>query len=264
MMRYAKCLLAAAFAGATASASAFAAEEAHAPKDVDFSFEGPFGTYDRAAVQRGFQVYKEVCHTCHSLDFFAFRNLTNIGYSEDQAKAIAREFSVTDGPNDQGEMFERPAALHDTMPPPFANEQAARAANNGALPPDLSVIVQARAGGAEYVYSLLTGYENPPEDVELRSGMSWNPYFSGNQIAMAQPLFEGMVSYKDGTEATVDQMARDVTHFLAWTAEPHMEERKSMGLSYLLFMLVLTGLLYASYRRIWKPIKRGESPWNQG
>jgi len=264
MMRVAKSLLMGLCTAGLAGVSAFAAEEAKAPKDVEFSFQGAFGSYDRAAVQRGFQVYKEVCHTCHNLDFFAFRNLTDVGYSEDQAKAIAQEFTVTDGPNDQGEMYERPADLPDYMPPPFENEQAARAANNGALPPDLSVIVDARAGGAEYIYSLLTGYDDPSEDAELRAGMSWNAYFSGNQIAMAPPLFDGMVSYADGTEATAEQMARDVTHFLAWVSEPHMEARKSMGASYMIFMLVFTGLLYVSYKRVWKPIKRGESPWSEG
>jgi len=240
-----------------------AAEKATAPKDVEFSFDGPFGSYDFAAVQRGFQVYAQVCHSCHSLDLFAFRNLTDVGYSEDQAKAIAAEFAVTDGPNDQGDMFERPAGLPDYMPPPFENEQIARMANNGALPPDLSVIVDARAGGAAYLYSLLTGYGDAPEGTELRIGMYWNDYYSGNRIAMAPPLFDGMVSYQDGTEATAEQMARDVTHFLAWMSEPHMVARKRTGVSYMIFTAIFLALLYLSYRRVWQPIKRGESPWGE-
>lgn len=242
---------------------ALAAEGEGVIEDVDFSFEGPFGAYDFAAVQRGFQVYKTVCHSCHSLDYFAFRNLTHVGYSEDQAKAIAQEFQVTDGPNDQGEMYQRSAKLSDHMPAPFENEQMARLVNNGALPPDLSVIVDARAGGADYIYSLLTGYTDPPEGTELRMGMYWNTAFTGNQIAMAPPLFEGMVSYQDGTEATTEQMARDVSHFLAWMSEPHMMARKESGVAYMIFMAVFVVLLYFSYKRVWAPLKRGESPLNE-
>jgi len=262
MRRIGKLLAATVCAASLAGSQALAAEGEGVIEDVDFAFEGPFGAYDLAAVQRGFQVYSQVCHSCHSLDYFAFRNLTDIGYSGDQAQAIAEEFQVIDGPDDQGEMFERPAGLPDYMPPPFENEQMARMINNGALPPDLSVIVDARAGGADYIYSLLTGYSDPPEDVELRMGMYWNTAFAGNRIAMASPLFDGMVSYQDATEATTEQMARDVAEFLAWMSEPHMTARKESGVAFLIFMAVFTALLYLSYKRVWAPVKRGESPWN--
>lgn len=242
-----------------ASAPALAAGEAKTPPNIDFSFEGPFGSYDRAAVQRGFQVHRQVCASCHSLDLFAFRNLTGIGYSEDMAKAIAEEFTVTDGPNDQGEMFERPAALSDHMPAPFPNEETARMANGGAYPPDLSVIAKARGGGPDYLHALLTGYRQPPQGEELRPGLYWNDYFPGNRLAMPQPLYEGMVDYQDGTEASVEQMARDVTHFMMWIAEPHMEARKEMGFSFMLFMAVFTVLLYLTMKRVWKPVKEGRN-----
>lgn len=262
MRRIGKLLAVAVCAVGLTGAQALAAEGEGTIEDVDFAFEGPFGAYDQAAVQRGFQVYSQVCHSCHSLDYFAFRNLADVGYNEDQAQAIAQEFQVTDGPNDQGEMFERPAELSDHMPAPFENEQMARLINNGALPPDLSVIVDARAGGADYIYSLLTGYADPPEGAELRMGMYWNTAFAGNRIAMAPPLFEGMVSYQDGTEATAEQMARDVAEFLAWMSEPHMTARKESGVAFMIFMAVFTALLYLSYKRVWAPLKRGESPWS--
>jgi len=247
-------------AGLMAAASpALAAGETKAPPDIDFSFEGPFGTYDRAAVQRGFQVYRQICASCHSLDYLAFRNLTDIGYSEDMAKAIAGEFTVTDGPDDQGEMFQRPATLSDRMPAPFPNEEAARMANGGAYPPDLSVIAQARAGGPEYLHALLTGYGEPPQGEELRPGQYWNDYFPGHKLAMPQPLYEGMVDYQDGSEASVDQMARDVSYFLMWVAEPHMEARKQMGFGFMLFMAVFTVLLYLTMKRVWRPVKEGRN-----
>ncbi len=229
------------------------AAEGNKPPSRDWSFNGLFGTFDRGAVQRGFQVYQEVCAGCHSLKLVAYRNLTGIGLGEDQIKAIAAEFEVTDGPNDEGEMFQRPARPSDRFVKPFANDNAARAANNGALPPDLSLVTKARKGGADYVHALLTGYkEEPPAGVKLSEGMNYNVYFPGNQIAMAPPVADDAVEYADGTKATADQIASDITTFLAWAAEPELEERKRMGIKVLLFLLVLTAMLYALKRQVWR------------
>ena len=218
----------------------------------DWSFDGMFGTFDRGAVQRGFQVYQEVCAACHSLKLVAYRNLSGIGLSEDQIKAIAAEVEVTDGPNDEGEMFQRPARPSDRFVKPFANDNAARAANNGALPPDLSLMVKARKGGADYLHALLTGYkEEPPAGIKLSEGMNYNLYFPGNQIAMAPPVADDAVEYADGTKATADQIATDIATFLAWAAEPELEERKRLGIKVLLFLIVLTAMMYALKRQIW-------------
>jgi ubiquinol-cytochrome c reductase cytochrome c1 subunit len=216
--------------------------------------EGPFGKFDKAAAQRGFQVYREVCSSCHSLDFIAFRNLTDLGFTEDEVKALAEEYEVTDGPDDAGDMFERPGKPSDHLPAPFANENAARASNGGALPPDLSLITKARANGVDYVYSLLQGYEEPPADFELGEGMSYNAYFPGHQIAMAQPIDEEAVEYADGTQATLEQMSSDVTTFLTWAAEPKLEERKGTGLKAMMFLIIMTGLFYATKRKIWSDL----------
>jgi ubiquinol-cytochrome c reductase cytochrome c1 subunit len=214
-------------------------------------FEGVFGHFDRAAAQRGLQVYREVCSTCHSLKYIAFRNLAGLGYSEDEVKAIAAEYQITDGPDDQGEMFQRPGKPTDVFPAPFANEQAARVSNGGALPPDLSLIVKARAGGADYAYSLLQGYGEPPPGESGPEGTHYNIYFPSHWIAMPPPLSDGQVSYADGTDATLEQMAADVTNFLTWTGEPTLEARKQSGLKVMLFLIVLTGLFYATKRKIW-------------
>jgi ubiquinol-cytochrome c reductase cytochrome c1 subunit len=231
-----------------------AASEAPVPPAQSWSFSGPFGTYDRAALQRGFQVYKEVCSGCHSLRHVYYRDLAALGYNEDEIKAIAASVEVQDGPNDQGEMFTRPGRSYDRFKSPFPNDNAARAANNGALPPDLSVITKARPHGHDYLYALMTGYKEPPADMKMTEGMQYNTAYAGNQIAMVPPLSEGSIEYKDGTKATVPQMARDVTVFLAWTAEPEMEERKRIGYKVLLFLLVLTGVLYAAMRRVWSKV----------
>ena len=221
----------------------------------NWSFDGVFGSYDRAALQRGFQVYQEVCAGCHGVKYIAFRNLTELGLDEGQVKAIAAEYEVEGGPDDDGEMFTRPAILSDYLPEPFANDNAARASNNGALPPDLSLMTKARTGGPDYLYALLTdGYADPPDDVMLGEGMSYNRYFRGNQIAMPPPLDDDAVEYTDGTSATVEQMSLDVVHFLMWAAEPKLEARKRMGIKVILFLLVLTALLYASKRRIWSRV----------
>ena len=226
---------------------------AHKPEARDWSFQGLFGTFDRGAQQRGLQVYKEICAACHSLRLVAYRNLEGIGLKEDQIKAIAAEFEVTDGPNDEGEMYTRPARPADRFASPFPNDNAARAANNGALPPDLSLMTKARKGGADYLYGLLTGYkEEPPEGVEVMEGLNYNLYFPNNQIAMAPPLADDAVEYSDGTKATVHQLAEDVITFLAWAAEPELEERKRMGVKVILFLIVLTGMFYALKRQVWK------------
>lgn len=243
-------LLAAAAALALLPAAVQAAE-GEPPIDMKWPHEGFFGSYDKAALQRGFQVFEQVCASCHSAKYLAFRHLAGIGFNEDQIKAIAAKHTVTDGPNDNGDMFERPARPSDRFPAPFPNEQAARAANNGALPPDLSLIVKARPGHEDYIYSLLVGYEEAPAGFEVPPGQYYNRYFAGHLIAMPPPLSEGAVEYADGTPATVPQMAEDVTQFLAWLSEPTMEERKAVGLKFMLFMLAMTGILYAYKRRLW-------------
>ena len=236
-------------AGGTALAA-----EAPTPPELHWSFQGIFGTYDRAALARGFQVYKEICSACHSMNLMHYRNLQDIGFSEDQVKQIAASVQVTDGPNDAGDMFERPGRPSDTFKPPFANENAARAANNGALPPDLSLIVKARKGGPDYVDGILTGFSDPPADMKMAQGMYYNKYFPGHQIAMPPPLYDGAVTYPDGTKATVDQMASDVSNFLAWASEPKLEERHFIGVKSVLFLIVLTVLLYGAKRKIWAAV----------
>ncbi|MDA1097378.1 MAG: cytochrome c1 [Proteobacteria bacterium] len=233
------------------SAGALASSNAEHPKELKWSHGGPFGTFDRASVQRGLHVYRETCSGCHGLKYIAFRNLLEIGLSEDQAKIIAAEYTVKDGPNDEGEMFERPGKLFDYMPAPFANDKAARASNNGALPPDLSLIVKARKGGENYIYSILTGYMEPPADVTLAEGMAYNPYFPNHQIAMAPPIDDQTVEYVDGTENSKEQIARDVVSFLAWTAEPTLEARKRLGVKVMLYLFVLTLVLYGVKRKVW-------------
>lgn len=247
-----------------------AASKGPKPPSQDWSFQGIFGTYDKAALQRGFQVYKNVCAACHGLSRIAFRNLEDLGYSEDEIKSLASEYEVRDGPNEEGEMFFREATPADRWPSPFPNKQAAQFANGGAYPLDLSLITKARAGGgdsairvsmlqptgfaigADYIYALLTGYKDePPEGVEISDTQYYNEYYPGNAISMAQPLYDGSVEYADGTEATISQMAHDVATFLTWTAEPELDERKNMGLKVILFLIVFTAMLYALKRKIW-------------
>ncbi len=240
-----------AIGGAASGAQSARAAEAMSLPAQSWSFGGIFGTFDRANSQRGFQVYKEVCTACHSLNQIRFRDLRALGFNEDEVKALAAEIEVTDGPNDEGQMFQRPGRPADRMKSPFPNEKAARAANNGAYPPDLSLIVKARKGGADYLYALLIGYGEAPAGVTIPEGMLYNKYFPGHQIAMPDPLNPDQVTYSDGTKATVDQMAKDVTTFLAWTAEPEMEQRKALGVKVILFLIVLTFLLYAVKRKVW-------------
>lgn len=234
--------------------TALAATEPPPLPHQEWSFQGPTGTFDRKALQHGFQNFKQVCATCHGLEQLRFRDLEALGYTPEEIKAIAAEYKVG-AIDDSGEAIERPCLPTDKFPNPYKNEQAARAANNGAMPPDLSLIVKARAGGANYVDALLTGYETtPPKDVELAEGMSYNPFFPGNQIAMPPPLSEGLVTYDDGEKPSLNQMAHDVTTFLAWTAEPELEERKKMGYKVLIYFAVFTVLMYFLKKRIWKKV----------
>lgn len=235
--------------------SADAAGDVKHPVDQNWSFEGPFGTFDRGALQRGFQVYKQVCSACHSMNYLAYRNLAALGYTEDEIKAIASEYTIMDGPNDEGEMFERPRRPSDRFKNPYENEAQARYVNNGALPVDMSLIVKARKDGANYIYSLLTGYKDAPEGVTLSAGQHYNPYMAGGKIAMAAPLSDDIVAYEDGTATTTEQYARDVTQFLAWAAEPEMEVRKRTGIKVILFLLVFAGIMYAVKKKIWADVK---------
>ena len=249
--RWTKTLGLAGFVAALLAGSAAHASEGAELQAQNWSFNSLFGTYERDAQQRGFLVYKNVCASCHGLRLVAYRNLMDIGLSEDEVKAIAAEYTVLDGPNDSGDMFERPATPADRFVSPFPNDAAARASNGGALPPDLSLIVKARVGGPDYLYGVLTGYVDPPAGFEVPEGLYYNAAFPGHRIAMPPPLYDDAVEYTDGTPATVDQMAHDVTQFLAWTAEPNLEARHRMGVKVLLFLLVLTALAYAVKRKVW-------------
>jgi len=254
MVRLASVALAAGCALAALTGAALAQAEAPAPPPQEWSFEGVFGTYDRAAEQRGFQVYKEVCSACHPVKHLYFRDLTQIGYTEDQVKGIAAQYQVTDGPNDQGQMFQRPGRPSDPIPGPFPNDEAARAANSGALPPDLSLITKAREDGPNYVYAILNGFKDPPQGFKVMEGSYYNEYFPGHNIKMPPPLNADQVKFADGTQATVPQMAHDVVTFLSWAAEPNLEERHRMGFKVILFLVVLTGLFYAAKRKVWARI----------
>ena len=228
----------------------------------DWSFEGIFGTFDRSSLQRGYQVYQEVCSGCHSIQHLSYRNLSEKGgpeFSLDEAKAIAAQFEVTDGPNDEGEMFTRPRRLSDKFVNPFPNIQAATAANGGAYPPDMSVLVKARKGGADYIYSLLLGYEEAPAGYELDDGVYYNKYIPGNKIMMSKPLSEGAVEYSDGTQATEAQMAKDIVTFLTWAAEPNLEARHKMGFKVFIFLIILLTLVYFSKQKVWSRLDSKEN-----
>lgn len=230
---------------------ALASSGAKHPEPIDWEFDGVLGKFDKPSVQRGLQVYKEVCAACHGLKRVAFRQLTDIGFSEAEAKALAAEYTITDGPNDEGEMFDRPGRPSDKFPSPYANDNAARSMNNGALPPDLSLIIKARPDGANYLHALLTGYEDAPHDIVVPEGAYYNAYFPGGIIKMPPPISDEQVSYQDETKATKDQIARDVVSFLAWAAEPEMEARKRMGIKVILFLGIMTAFFYISKKRIW-------------
>jgi len=225
---------------------------------TDWTFKGLFGTYDRASLQRGYQVYTEVCAACHSIQYLSYRNLAEQGgpeFTEDEAKAIAANFEVMDGPNSEGEMFTRPAKLSDKFVKPYENIEAAKAANGGAYPPDMSVLAKARKGGADYIYSLLLGYEDPPADVKLDDGVYYNKFMYGNKIKMSAPLSDGLIEYNDGTEASTDQMAKDVTTFLMWSAEPHLETRHKTGFRVIVYLIILSILVYLTMKKIWSRVE---------
>lgn len=246
-----------AFAALSAGAAAIAAGTEEHPPHRHWHFQGPFGTYDRAAAQRGYQVYAEVCAACHSLSLLAYRNLTELGLSDNQVKGLIKDIQVPDL-GDDGQPIERPARLSDHFKKSFPNEAAAAAANNGKPPPDLSVIVKAREGGPDYIHGILTGYvpfdKLTPEQIkayDVKKDDNFNKYFPGHKIAMPPPLADDKVTYADGTKATLDQEASDVTEFLAWASEPHMEDRKRTGVRVILFLLAMAGLMYALKRSVW-------------
>ena len=220
----------------------------------DWSFEGIFGTFDRSSLQRGYQVYQEVCSGCHSVQHLSYRNLSEKGgpeFSTEEAKAIAAQFVITDGPNEDGEMFTRPGRLSDKFVNPFPHVKAAAAANGGAYPPDMSVLAKARKGGAAYIYSLLMGYEEAPAGYELDDGVYYNTYMPGHKIMMAEPISEGVVEYADGTETTKAQIAKDVTTFLVWAADPHLEARHKMGFKVFFYLIILLTMVYLSKQKVW-------------
>ena len=239
------------------SFSSNSAEKAEYLK-TDWSFKGLFGKFDRSSLQRGYQVYTEVCASCHSMKYLSYRNLGEKGgpeFSEAQVKAIAASFEVTDGPNADGEMFQRPGKLSDKFVMPYEYVKAAQAANGGAYPPDMSVLVKARGGGVDYIYSLLQGYEDEPSGMTLDEGVHYNKFMYGNKIRMAAPLSDDLIEYGDGTEATVEQMSKDVTTFLMWAAEPHLESRLQMGFKAIMYLIILTILVYFSMKKIWSRIE---------
>jgi len=251
---------------ALSATPALAQEEAPPPPHQNWSFGGLFGSYDLAAAQRGFQVYSEVCAVCHSMEYLHYRDLAGLGLSADQIKSIAAAISVPAGLDDNGDPKEAPATPADQFKSPYplpnplqvgvthTNEKADRAAHNGALPPDLSLIVSAREGHADYVDAILTGFADPPPGFQMQDGMNYNKYFPGHQIAMPQPLHDGQVTYADGTPATIEQMSHDVTTFLAWAAEPELVQRKQIGARVILFLLFMTGLTYAVKRKVWSDV----------
>ncbi len=259
-----------------AATPSLAAEGGAHPEKAGWSFSGPLGHFDRGQLQRGFKVYREVCASCHSMSLISFRNLAEEGgpgFSEGQVRQLASEYKVTDGPNEAGEMFERPARLSDRFPAPFPNEQAARVANGGAYPPDFSLLAKARTysrgvwlslldlvlqyqeHGPDYIHALLTGYDHqPPEGSHGQTGLHYNPYFPGGWIAMPKPISEGQVEYPDGSPTTVEQYSRDVSAFMMWAAEPHLETRKRTGLQVMIFLILFAGLLYFTKKKIWSDV----------
>ena len=223
-------------------------------KKTDWSFDGIFGTFDRASLQRGYQVYNEVCSGCHSIQHLSYRNLSESGGPEftiEEAKAIASQFEIEDGPNSDGEMFMRSARLSDKFVKPYPNIESSTAANGGAYPPDMSVLAKARSGGANYIYSLLLGYDEAPAGLELDDGVYYNTYMPGNKIKMSSPLSDGIVEYSDGTEVTMEQVAKDVTTFLVWASEPHLEAQHKMGFKVIIYLIILFILVYMSKQKIW-------------
>jgi cytochrome c1 len=242
-------------------AVALAADNGAKITHQEWSFDPPFGHYNQAQLQRGYQVYQQVCANCHSMRLLSYRNLGDVSgpnFSEEAVNVLASQVQVSDGPNDKGEMYQRPARPSDRFKAPYPNEQAARAANGGALPPDLSVMAKARPGGPDYLYSLLTGYKEPPAGVEMPRGMYYNTAFPGHQIAMPKPLVDGVISYTDGTEPNVANYAKDVSAFLMWAAEPKLEERYKVGARVIIFLIVFGVIMYLSKRAVWARLHRRE------
>ncbi|HEX5379218.1 MAG TPA: cytochrome c1 [Phenylobacterium sp.] len=281
MLRKGIALAALGLAILAAPATALASGGALHPKEVEFSFDGPFGKFDQAQLQRGYKVYREVCSACHSMNLMYFRNLGQKGgpffdpkypnpNDNPYVKSIAKDYQIKDIDSETGDVIDRPGTSADRFPNPFPNEPAARASNGGALPPDLSVMAKARHNGPAYIYSLLTGYKNPPAGLKVGVGQHYNPYMAGDVtaswsgphdkvppggfIAMAPPLEAGKVTFDDGTKSTVENQARDVAAFIAWASEPKMQERKSFGMAAMIYLFIFAGLLYASYRKIWKNV----------
>lgn len=276
-----KVIAIAALGFAVVAGPAMAAGSAREPKEAHFSFDGVFGTFDQAQLQRGYKVYREVCSACHSMNLLSFRNLGDRGgpfydskypnpNDNPYVKAIAAEYQINDIDSETGDVVQRPGTSADRFPSPFPNEAAARASNGGALPPDLSVITKARHNGTRYVYSILSGYENPPAGLTVSANQHYNPYMAGDLsafwkdghhntpvggfIAMAPPLKDGLVTFDDGTKSTVDQQAKDVAAFLTWASEPKLVERKQFGFAAMIYLVIFAGLLYASYKRIWRNV----------
>ncbi len=232
--------------------------ETHKFLKTEWTFKGLFGKYDRASLQRGYQVYTEVCAACHSMQYLSYRNLAEPGgpeFSEQEVKVIAASFEVLDGPNSDGEMFMRPAKLSDKFVMPYDNVEASKAANGGAYPPDMSVLAKARKGGADYIYSLLLGYDDPPADIKLDDGVYYNKYMYGNKIKMSAPLSDDLIEYSDGTKATKEQMAKDITTFLMWSAEPHLETRHKTGFRVIVYLIILSILVYFTMKKIWSRVE---------
>ena len=225
-------------------------------KKQNWTFEGIFGRYDDLSLQRGLQIYQEVCSACHGMKRVRFRELEDLGFTEDQIKKYSETFDIIDGPNELGEMFTRPGEPSDTFVSPYKNKEEAKASFNGVYPPDLSLLTKAMKNGPDYIYSLLTGYEDPPNDFELTEGLYYNPYHDGKVIAMPPPLYDDAIEYIDGKDASLHQLSYDIVHFLNWAAEPELEKRKSMGLKVILFLIALTALLYVTMKEIWARIEK--------
>ena len=225
-------------------------------KKQNWTFEGIFGRYDDLSLQRGLQIYQEVCSACHGMKRVRFRELEDLGFTEDQIKKYSETFDIIDGPNELGEMFTRPGEPSDTFVSPYKNKEEAKASFNGVYPPDLSLLTKAMKNGPDYIYSLLTGYEDPPNDFELTEGLYYNPYHDGKVIAMPPPLYDDAIEYIDGTNASLHQLSYDIVNFLNWAAEPELEKRKSMGVKVILFLIVLTALLYVTMKETWSRIEK--------
>jgi len=248
-------------AGAAAGFAVYASEDHIPPPHLHWPHSGSFSSYDTGALRRGYEVYRQVCSTCHSMNLIHFRELVGFSHTEEQAKALALSYDIEDGPNSEGEMFERPGKLSDAFVSPYASPEMARFSNGGALPPDLSCIAKARHSGCDYIYALLTGYTEPPAGIELRPGLNYNPYFPGGAISMAPPLSDGQVEYEDGTPATVSQMAKDVASFLQFVSEPEQDERRKLGMKMLIVLAVSTALSGYYKRFKWSLHKTRRISW---